>query len=268
MACAVRGRGRRLLRVILLPVSRLLFVLLAAALACSSFRPPPVPPPPAPPRPPSPEALLKEAIALRAAGDLDAARANLEAALAASPRADPVRNELAELLLAEGSEIDGAAEVLAGADAASAGPRFHLLFGRLAELQADDERAAAAYERALALGIDPEVRFQRALVLDRLGRTDEAITELEALRAVRPAAPGLALALADRYEAAGRIPEAEAELVRAAEAAPERAAGWDRLARFHARQGRDVEARAAEARARALEAKPARALRPLLPSRR
>jgi predicted Zn-dependent protease len=246
----------------------LLSALALSALACSSSRPPPPPPAPPAPPPPSPELLLKEALSLRAEGELAAARAKLEAALAASPRADPVRNELADLLLADGDELDRAAEVLAGADAAAAGPRFHLLSGRLAELQADDARAAVAYARALELGADPELRFQRALVLERLGEGEAALAELEALRALRPGAPGLALALADRYEAAGRLAEAEAELVRAAEAAPGRAAGWDRLARFRARHGREDEARAAAERARELESKPDRALRPLLPSRR
>ena len=240
--------------------------ILSAALACSSSPRPP--PPPAGPPPPSPEVLLEEAIALRSEGDLGAARAKLEAALAASPRADAVRNELVDLLLADGRELDRAAEVLAGADATAAGPRLHLLAGRLAELQGDDARAAEAYARALTLGADAELRFHRALVLDRLGRADEALLELEALRAARPAAPGLALALSEHYESVGRLPEAAAELVRAAEAAPERAAGWDRLARFHARHGQEAEARAAEARARDVAAKPDRALRPLLPSRR
>ncbi|GAO04141.1 hypothetical protein PSR1_03029 [Anaeromyxobacter sp. PSR-1] len=74
--------------------------------------------------------------------------------------------------------------------------------------------------------------------------------------------------LAERYEAAGLLPAAEAELVAAAEAAPDRAAGWDRLARFYARTHREDKARAAEAKARAASGTRERVLRPLLPSSR
>jgi thioredoxin-like negative regulator of GroEL len=212
--------------------------------------------------------MLREAIAARAAGDVAAARAKLEAALAASPRADPVRNELADLLITEGVELDRAAEVLAGADAASAGPRWHLLSGRLAHLRGDNALAAEAYGRALALGADPELRYDRARLLAELGRDDEAIAELLALRAEGRGNGAVALALAERYESAGRLAEAEAEY-RAYAGASDRARGWTLLAEFLARQGRAAEARDVEARARGLGGgAPERALRPLPPSRR
>lgn len=244
----------------------LLSLLAAAALACSSSPPPP--PPPAP-RAPSPESLLREAIALRASGDVDGARGKLEAALAASPRADPVRNELADLLMADGRELERAGEVLAGADAAAAGPRYHLLTGRLAELRGDGALAAEAYAHALSLGADPELRYERARLLAALGRTDEAIDELLALREAGRAGSAVALALAERYEEVGRVADAEAEYRRYAEAAPDRPQGLRLLARFLERHGREEEARAAEARARERAGgTPDRALRPLPPSRR
>ena len=260
------GRVARL--TIALPL--LLPLLGAVAPACSCRRAPAPPPPaPEPARPPSPEALLQEALTLRAAGDVEGARARLEAALAGSPRADAVRNELADLLIADGSELDRAAEVLAGADAATAGPRYHLLCGRLAELRDDGAAAAEAYARALALGADPELRYDRARLLAALGRSDEAIQELLTLRAARPENASITLALAERYEEAGRLAEAEAELRRNVDAAPDRPLGWSLLSRFLARHGREEEARAAETRARERAgAAPDRALRPLLPSRR
>jgi tetratricopeptide (TPR) repeat protein len=243
-------------------------LLAALALACSSSRAP-APPTPEPPRPPSPEELLREAIGLRAAGEAEAARTKLEAALAASPRADPVRNELADLLVADGRDLDRAAEVLAGADAASAGPRYHLLSGRLAELRGDGALAVDAYARALALGADPELRYDRARLLGELGRNDEAIQELLQLREARRGRGSLEVALAERYEDAGRLAEAETEYRRNVEAAPDRPLGWTLLSRFLARHGREEEARDAEARARERAGgAPARALRPLPPSRR
>lgn len=243
---------------ILLPV-------LAAALGCSPPRAPAPPPSPAP----SPETLLREAIAERAAGDVASARAKLEAALAVSPRADPVRNELADLLIADGRDLDRAAAVLAGADPASAGPRWHLLSGRLAQVRGDGGAAVEAYARALALGADPELRYERARLLAELGRNDEAIAELLALRGQGRGDGAVALALAERYEAAGRLAEAEAEYRAQARAAPDRPLGWSLLAAFLARHGRDAEARDAEARARERAGgAPSRALRPLPPSRR
>jgi predicted Zn-dependent protease len=88
------------------------------------------------------------------------------------------------------------------------------------------------------------------------------------VRAARPDDPLARTRLADRYEAAGRLEEAEVELRSLADGDPDRAAGWERLARFYQRIGREKDARAAAGRARAAAARPDRALRPLLPSRR
>ncbi len=221
-----------------------------------------------PPAQPRPEVLVARARALRAEGDVEGARARLEAAVALAPASDEVRLELADLLLSDGEGSDRAAALLAGV-ARTDSARYHLLGARLAEARGDDAGAAAAYERALAIEPDPDARLRRALALERLGSVGEATTELERVRADRP---GDALArahLAERYEADGRISEAEAELRGLAEAQPDRAAGWERLARFYERAGRAAEARAALARARGLGGGDERgALRPLLPSRR
>lgn len=218
-------------------------------------------------RQPRPDVLLARARALRAEGDLEGARARLEAAHQASPAADDVRVELADVLVADGRELDRAAELLAGVQ----GPgdaRLHLVTARLAEVRGDDAGAEASYAVALAVEPDPDVRLRRALALERLTRYDEATAELELVRADRPDDVLARARLADRYEAAGRLREAEAELVRAAEAQPDRAAGWERLARFYERAGRGADARAAQARARAAAGRDERGLRPLLPSRR
>jgi tetratricopeptide (TPR) repeat protein len=247
---------------------------LAVLAACGTPRAlaaaPPAPPPTAtepawPPLPPS--VALARARALRAEGDVAAAQARLEAALATAPAYDDARLELADILLSEGSELDRAAALLAGVRAP--GARGHLLSARLAELRADDAGAAAAYASALEVEDDPDVRLRRALALDRLGRPAEAIRELERVRAARPDDAIARTRLAALYEAGDRLDEAEAEYRALAEARPERAQGWEDLARFCERAGRLAHARAARERARAARgATNARELRPLPPSKR
>ncbi|HET8540148.1 MAG TPA: tetratricopeptide repeat protein, partial [Anaeromyxobacter sp.] len=117
---------------------------------------------------PRPEVLVARARALRAEGDVAGARARLETALAAAPASDDARLELADLLLADATELDRAAALLAGVRAPWA--RAQLLSARLAELRGDDAGAAACYARALEAGDDPDARLRRALALDRLGR--------------------------------------------------------------------------------------------------
>jgi tetratricopeptide (TPR) repeat protein len=216
--------------------------------------------------PPSPGEHLARARTLRAEGDTPAARARLEIALFVAPAYDDARLELADLLLADGAELDRAAELLAGVRAPHA--RAWLLAGRLAELRADDANAADAYARALEARDDPEVRLRRALALDRLGRPAEAIRELERVRAARPDDAIARARLAALYEGAGRRREAEAEYRALAQARPRRAQGWEELAGFYERAGRRAEARAARERARQARAGGARELRPLPPSRR
>lgn len=220
-----------------------------------------------PPTPPRPDVLVARARALRAEGDLAGARARLEAAYEVSPGSDDVRIELADLLVADGREVERAGALLSGVGERE-GARLHVVEARLAELRGDEAGAEAAYGRALLAGDDPDVRLSRALVLERLARHDEAIAELERVRLARPDDLFTGARLAERYEAAGRHADAEAELTRAAEAQPERAAAWERLARFYERTGRAAQARAALARAREVEPRPGRALRPLLPSKR
>jgi predicted Zn-dependent protease len=236
---------------------------LAALSACGTSKPPARD---AVARPP-PEALLAEARALREQGDASGALERLEAARRDAPADDAVALELADLLLADGRQIDRAAALLHGVR--DRGPRWYLLAARFAEVGGDDVAAAMAYRRALEASPDPDARLRYALVLDRLGRGGDAIAQLEQVRAERPDDPLARDRLAARYEEEGRLADAEAELRAAAEAQPERAAGWERLARFYERAGRAADARAARARAReVVPAREERVLRPLLPSRR
>jgi predicted Zn-dependent protease len=210
---------------------------------------------------------VADARASRSAGDPAAAAATLEEALATGA-SDDLRLELADLLVADGRELGRAAALLAEVRDRERDVRFDLVSARLAELSGDDGAAAAAYARALLVEDDPDVRLRRALALDRLGLSAEARAELEAVRAARPGDVLARTQLAERYEADGRLADAERELVAAAEAAPDRAGTWKRLARFYARVRKPRAARDAEARARAIEGRDDRALRPLQRSSR
>jgi len=210
---------------------------------------------------------VARARALRAEGDVAGARARLEMALQAQPCTDEVRIELADLLVADGRDLARADALLAGVADRDA-LRLHLGLARLAEARGDDATAAAEYPLVFAAGDDPDARLRLALALERLGRADEAVAELERVRAARPDDAVARSRLGERYEAAGRLADAEAEYQAVAEAQPERAAAWERLARFYERTGRPREARAAEERARTAAGRPERTLRPLLPSKR
>ena len=215
---------------------------------------------------PPPEVAVASARLHRAAGDHAASAAWRERAAAAYPDDPEVCFELADLLVAGETELDRAGAMLLAIPAGH--PRRDGGLGRLAELRGDPETAQAAYARQLAVADDPELRLRRALVLERLGRDAEAIAELERLRASDPGSVAARARLAERYEAAGRLEEAEAALRASAEASPLRPEGWRRLAAFCQRQGLAEKARVAEARASEAEARPRRELRPLRPTGR
>lgn len=243
-----------------------------AAVARAPAPAPAAPAAPAPsavaPPPPRTDVLVARARALRADGDVPGARARLEAAAQVDPASPEVRLELADVLLAEGVELDRATGLLQGLVERPDG-RVSLVRARLCEARSDDACAVVAYGVALAAADDPDARLRRALALERLGRTGEEIVELERLRTARPGDAFVRAHLGDAYEDTGRPLDAEAELRWVAESQPGRAVGWLRLARLYERMGRSREARDAADRARAAgSVRHDRALRPLLPSKR
>jgi predicted Zn-dependent protease len=240
---------------------RVLLSVAALLAACAGSPPRPPPPPRIDPAP-----LLAEAIAARADGDLGRARERLEAAVAADPGWDLPRLELADLLLAEGSD-PARAETLLAPPAREDNPRLHRLRGAARELAGDDGAAAERYGAALALRDDAELRLRRAILLDRLGRLDESAEELERVRVERPDDLAPVARLADVYERLGRLGEAEQLLLGEANATPQRPGAWLRLARFYGRIGEPGKAAGAEKRAQEGDAVERR-LRPLAPSRR
>lgn len=245
-----------------------------AAAAVKATPPAEVASPPTPPaaspgeagRTPRIDLLLSGARTLRAGGDLEGAREVLEAAVVLAPGSSDARLELAGLLAADGRELDRAEALIAKEPPGT--PRVLALQGQLAETRGDDARATEIYAASLAKVADPDVRVRRAIALERLGRGNEALVELHKASRERPGDPMVRARLAERYEAMGLLSAAETELTAAAEATPDRAGGWDHLARFYARTGRPEKAKAAEARARKASGVQERALRPLLRSAR
>lgn len=215
---------------------------------------------------PRPEVLVARARQLRSDGDHAGALARLEQAAALAPDDAEVCFELADLLLADEADLDRASAMLLALPASHPGRDAAL--GRAAELRGDPGTAQAAYARHLAVVDDPEIRLRRVVALERLGRDVEAIAELERLRAADPASAVVRARLAERYETAGRLDEAEAELRALADAIPGRPEGWRRLAAFCGRHGLDDRPSCALARARLAGAPAQRELRPLLPTGR
>src|SRR5512133_3101968 len=84
----------------------------AHALAAAPTDPAPAATEPAWP-PPAPAERLARARTLRTKGDVAAARAQLESALATAPAFDAARLEFADILLSNGSDLDEAAALLA-----------------------------------------------------------------------------------------------------------------------------------------------------------
>jgi tetratricopeptide (TPR) repeat protein len=236
---------------------------LLLACACATSQPASRPPPGGASRRAA-EAVAR-ARALRAAGNLAGAEGWLEAALAHDPTDAAARLELADLLVAGGGDTRRAAALLVGLPGTD--PTRDQVLGRLAELRDDLPAAEAAYARALAAQDDPEVRLRRALLLERLGRGAELVPELEKVRAARPDDVVARARLAERYEQAGRLADAEVELRWLAEASG-RPEAWRRLAAFLTRTRQPDKAKAAEGRAREADRGSKRSLRPLLPSSR
>lgn len=236
-----------------------LAVSLIVACACATAGPPAVGP--------SISALLDEARAARASGDDARARAILDAALRIEPAQDEARLELVDTIVAGGGDAETAARLLDDPARRLEGARAERLRGMVLEARGDDVGAAAAYARSLWAAPDPDVRHRRATVLLRLGRSAEAISDLERACGSGREDASCHARLADLYEQAGRVKAAEAELLEVARLSPGRTAPLVRLARFYGRTGQPEKERAAEEQVRTLEGRE-RVLRPLLPSRR
>lgn len=243
---------------------------LALALACASPRVPSPLQAPATPAVPvvDPARELALGRTARAEGRTTEAREHLQRAARADPGGPEARLELAELLVADGSELTTARSLLQEAqllrgDAA----QIARTGGALEELEGHEAQAVESYARALELAPDPELQLRRGLLLQRLGRSGEAATELGGVLLLRPEDRTARAAQAEACEAAEQLAAAEHALAVASALAPAEAAPLRALGSFYLRHGQRAKAAAVERQLRP-DGRPARQLRPLLPARR
>ncbi len=167
--------------------------------------------------------LLSRAEKAFLAGQLDAARSDLVSAR--SRAADnPAIFHLLALVQWKSGRSDEAKEAFETAAKLAPGQaQISMHYADLlCELQ-DYEAALRLYERVLATAPGYEAAFKRALLLQRLGRLEEALAELDRLAA---GAPGLAMLHDTRgavLAALGRVPEAADAFDRALAIEPARA---------------------------------------------
>lgn len=207
----------------------------------------------------------------RRSGDTERALREFRAALEVAPGWFFPHLEIAEIAVEQREGEAAALEALQRfASDGERNPRYHRLLGVLLERSGDDVGCAAAWARSLALdGGQHEVRAQRAAVLGRLGRHEEAVEEYRHVLAKTPYDLIVRARLADALEQADRYEEARAELERLVSLQPQNPLPLRRLARFLERRGELAAAKAAHARAdRLAGAPPQRKLRPLPASRR
>jgi tetratricopeptide (TPR) repeat protein len=177
-----------------------------------------------------------------AAGRFDAARADL---LSARRLAGPHPAILHLLALTERRRGDPAAARAAFQAALAAAPRDATLYGNFANFHADigdTDAALTAYATALSLApAHHDARFNRALLLQKLGRLDEALADLDAIAAAaRPSDPRVHSARGSVLRDLGRLADAAAAYDAALQADSNRAVAAHGRARVAMERGEDA----------------------------
>jgi tetratricopeptide (TPR) repeat protein len=160
------------------------------------------------------------------------------------------------LALVEERLGDGAAALAAFEAAVKVAPRDGPLLGSFARFlgQRDPERALGLYERAIAAAPPAlDARYNRALLLQKLGRHDAALGDLDTVAAARGEDPKVHSARGTSLRALGRLREAGAAYDRALRVEPRRPTALVGRATVAKERG---EAQAAELHRRALAVRP------------
>lgn len=130
--------------------------------------------------------LLRRAEQAYVAGQLDSARADLAKARQ-SAGDHPSILHLTALVEKKGGNAAAAQQAfLAALRHAPTDPQLNTNYANLLDAMGDPQTALAHYDRAIAA--DPrflDARFNRAILLQKLGRNEEALAEIDALIAVR-----------------------------------------------------------------------------------
>ncbi len=153
-------------------------------------------------------------------------------AIASNPRYAPARQNLANALLALGRADDAereARELLTLADT----PQARAALGSALREQGEFEQAFAEFERALSQAPgNLAIRHDRAIVLDKLGRCDEAVREYRQLHQAGLRSHSLFSNWAGALLDSGQLEEAEAVLREAIAGDPADPIFQDNLARL------------------------------------
>ncbi|RFU42139.1 hypothetical protein DZF91_08145, partial [Actinomadura logoneensis] len=181
--------------------------------------------------PPFPEPYFNRSEARFAEGDHEGALADLDHALELDPGFTEARTNRAGLLAALGRNAEARADCAAGLAHRPGDAHLLSVLGQIEAAEGHGDRARAAFDQALGqdptlaaawasrgvlayetgdaeaavrdltkaleLGEDPAVLFNRAVVLAALGRTAEARGDLTRARALAPGDPDIEKALAD-----------------------------------------------------------------------
>lgn len=159
-----------------------------------------------------PDAAAAATSAGRAAerrGDLAAALARFEAAVAASPDSPAALVDLARVLLALRRDAEAEPHLLAARRLAPADPAPLLGLARIARARGETEAALALLSEAVSLAPrDVAPMLRRAELLEKLGRSNRAQRDYEAALARRPADRRLALLAGRLARRNGDLPAA------------------------------------------------------------
>lgn len=179
------------------------------------------------------------------------------------------RLEAARLRLKLGQELERAELDLEVARAISPElPRAHFLWGLLREERKDDVGAVNAYEAAVRLRPSyDEARLRLAGIRFAKGEWAQAAEHYAQVVAAHPDWTHVRLQWVGALEKAGRVDEAEAELLRLRQQDPGSRIAARRLAELYERSGRPTEAAKVRAELEA-QAEPKKKMRPLKKSRR
>ena len=205
----------------------------------------------------SPAGILQKSEGLLAEKKITQAVLILQKAVSRFPKNPRLRYRLGAALLAKGEEDAAISELKNVVGLAPDWLDAYLRLGALLELKGRDREAIALYERGAGKnGENPEMLARIALLHKRRGRRDAAHRMLMDLRKSYPKSMPIILELGVLLWESGRPEESKQTFEEALRMDPESDVALNRLAWFHAIEGRNLE-RGIELSKRSLEIRPA-----------
>ncbi len=205
----------------------------------------------------SPAGILQKSEGLLAEKKITQAVLTLQEAVSRFPKNPRLRYRLGAALLAKGEEGAAISELKKVIGLAPDWIDAYLRLGALLELKSRDREAIALYERGAGKnGENPEMLARIALLHKRRGRRDVAHRMLRDLRKSYPKSMPIILELGVLLWESGRPEESKQMFEEALRMDPESDVALNRLAWFHAVEGKNLE-RGIELSKQSLEIRPA-----------